>query len=241
MRTSALFGLPLCAALVGLPAVAQASKRPGAVRTHIEGIDIPTVANAPFSARVVVTWDRKLEDGSTQSRQYYTMVARDNQGRVRRETREFVPANSSEEPPLRSFTIFDPVAGTRTACNQAWAKCAVTAFRPRLDLTGASDAAAQAGPNDGSRVSLGRQTMDGLIVTGTRVTEATDGSQGGASTPAHTDRWYSPDLHIDLETVRSNPQMGQVTLHIRDLVRGEPDPSWFAVPSGYEVKNAASR
>jgi len=241
MRASVLLGLPLCAALVGLPAAAQASKKPGIVRTHIEGIDIPTVANAPFSARVVVTWDRKLEDGSTQSRQYYTMVVRDNQGRVRRETREFVPANSSEEPPLRSFTIFDPVAGTRTACNQARGKCAVTAFRPQLDLNGASAGATPAGTEDGSRVSLGQQTMDGLAVTGTRVTEGADGSLGEGSTTAHTDSWYSPDLHIDLETVRSNPQMGQVTLHVRDLVRGEPDASWFVVPAGYEVKNAASR
>ena len=241
MRASVLLGLPLCVALVGLPAIAQASKKSGIVRTHIEGIDIPTIANAPFSARVVVTWDRQLQDGSTQSRQYYTTVARDNQGRVRRETREFVPANSSEEPPLRTFTIFDPVAGTRTTCNQARGKCAVAAFRPRLDMTSVSGGTAPAGENDGSRVSLGQQTMDGFTVVGTRVTDGSDGAQGGASTPAHTDSWYSPDLHIDLETVRSNPQMGQVTLHVRDLVRGEPDPSWFTVPSGYEVKSAPGR
>jgi hypothetical protein len=242
MRASILLGLPLCVALIGQPAISQASPRAGAVRTHIEGIDIPTVANAPFAARVVVTWSRQLDDGSTQSRQYYTMVARDSQGRVRRETREFVPANSSEEPPLRSFTIFDPVAATRTICNEASMKCVVTAFRPSLDLVDASAGAASATAGDSTHVSLGQQTMDDLPVVGTRVTEGSAGSQdvSGAAL-AHIDRWYSPDLHIDLEMVRVSPQMGQVTLHVRDLVRGEPDSSWFAVPSGYQVKNARSR
>jgi hypothetical protein len=242
MRASILFGLPLCAALVGQPATSCAAARAGAVRTHIEGIDIPAVGNAPFKARIVVTWTRQLDDGSTLSRQYYTMVARDSQGRVRRETRDFVPANSSDEPPLRSFTILDPVAGTRTNCREASMKCTVTDFRAGLHFVDATAGGAPANAEGAARVSLGQQTMDGLAVTGTRVTDGAAGSQAtGSTAPAYTENWYSPDLHIDLEMVRSNPKMGQVTLHVRDLERGEPDTSWFAVPSGYQVKNARSR
>jgi len=241
MRASILLSLPLCVAVAGQPAISRASTRAGVVRTHIEGIDIPAVANSPFRARVVVTWDRQLNDGSTQSRQYYTMVARDSQGRVRRETREFVPANSSEEPPLRSFTILDPVAATRTICVEASMKCVVTAFRPRLDLLDASARAPASSADNATRVSLGQQTMFGLSVTGTRVTEEALGPQNSGTTLPHTDSWYSPDLHIDLEMVRTNPQKGAVTLHLRDLVRGEPDASWFAIPEGYHVKDARGR
>jgi hypothetical protein len=242
MRASILLGLPLCAALAGQSFTSRASTPQGAVRTQIQGIDIPTVANVPFTARVVVTWNQRLNDGSTLSKQYYTMVARDSQGRVRRETRDFVPANSSDEPPLRSFTIFDPVAGTRTVCYEASMKCAVTAFRPSLELAGAPVGAASASAGDPTHVNLGQQTMDGLTVIGARVTSGaagTGGSNGSAS--PNTESWYSPDLRIDLDVVRSNPQTGQVTLHVRDLVRGEPDSSWFAIPSGFQVKNARSR
>ena len=53
---------------------------------------IPAVPNAPFTARIVVTWDQPLASGGTLSRKYYTMVARDSKGRVHRETRDlFLP------------------------------------------------------------------------------------------------------------------------------------------------------
>ena len=46
---------------------------------------------------------------------------------------------------------------------------------------------------------------------------------------------------MDISVVRSNPQMGQLELTVTNLVRGDPDPSWFAVPSGFETRNAYTR
>ena len=125
MRTFGFLGLLALTALATVPAISQGIAPDGKIHTRIEGIDIPSVANAPFTAKVVVTWDQPLVGGGTISRQYYTQVARDAQGRVHREIREFVPINSSTDPPLRSFTIIDPVAGSRTSCQMDAMNCTV--------------------------------------------------------------------------------------------------------------------
>lgn len=86
MRASYLFGISACLTFSSWLAVSQAPASVGALRTHIEGIDVPHIANAPFRAKVIVEWDKPSVGGGTASKKYYTMVARDSQGRVRRET-----------------------------------------------------------------------------------------------------------------------------------------------------------
>src|SRR5580692_224688 len=110
MRVVVLLGLLASSTLAFSQVSSPIAAPDGKTRIRIEGIDIPAIPNAPFTARVAVTWKRPLDGGGTVSRKYYTIVARDSMGRVRREIREFVPANSSAEPLLRSFTIRDPVA-----------------------------------------------------------------------------------------------------------------------------------
>ena len=237
MRTSILLGLSLCIAFSSAPAVSQDSAS-GSVRTHIRGIEIAPLANAPFTAKTVVTWNEPPVGGAAVSRKYYTLVARDSQGRVRREVREFIPADSSAEPPLRSFTILDPVSAKRTTCTQASMSCATSAFYPRMPV-GDSDGTLSGSSDNVTRESLGQQTIDGLPVVGTRETVSNASSSRVALT--QTEVWYSPDLHMDLSVIRSNPQLGEVTLQVTNLVRGEPDLSWFSVPSGYEVKAGPTR
>lgn len=238
MRSSILLGLSLGIAFTTTPAVCQSSASVGAVRAHIEGIEIPALANAPFAARVVVTWSEPLVGGGTVSRKYYTSVARDSQGRVRREIREFVPADSNAEPPLRSFTILDPVSASRTMCTKATMTCATSAFHPRLLVAEDAGSTGSSGNGSVTHESLGQQTMDDLPVVGTRETVNNAGNNRIAVT--RTDVWYSPDLHMDLSVVRNNQQLGEVTLQVTNLVRGEPDASWFSVPSGYDVKGGST-
>ena len=164
MSGSTLLGLSLCIAFAAVPTISQ-EIAVGSVRTHIEGIEIPPIAGVPFTAKVVVIWNKPVVGGGVVSRKYYTLVARDSQGRVRRETREFVPADSAAEPPLRSFTILDPVSGTRTICTKASMSCAASAFDANLAL---AENAADRGNVSGE--SLGQQTIEGLPATGTRET-----------------------------------------------------------------------
>jgi hypothetical protein len=243
MRTSILLGLSVCVAFAGAPAISQVPSSVGAVRTQIQGIEIPPVANAPFTAKIVVTWNQPLVGGGTVTRKYYTLVARDSQGRVRRENRRFVSADSNAEPPLRSFTIIDPVAATRTSCTTASMNCATAAFHPRVTLTEDTGGAPSGSTGKVTRENLGEQTIGDMPVVGTRETVTnTSGSHGSRRLAiTRTDIWHSPDLQMDLSVVRSNPQSGQVTLDVTDLVRGEPDSSWFAIPSGYEVNGRRSQ
>jgi hypothetical protein len=237
MRASVLLGFLLCFSFSVLPAISQDAT--GGVRTHVVGIEIPPIANAPFTAKVLVMWNRPLIGGGTLSRKYFTQVARDSQGRVRRETREFVPVDSSAEPPLRTFTFLDPVSSTRTVCTRSTMNCATGPFQPRMNLS--QDGGALSG--SGSKVTrenLGQQTMFDLPVVGTRETVAN--SQGSTRLAlTHTDVWYSSDLQMDLSVDRNDPQSGEVTLKVVELARGEPDPSWFSIPSGYQVIGAANK
>jgi hypothetical protein len=238
MRVSFLLGIPLCA-VWSISATGQV----GTVHSRIQGIEIPSIPNAPFAAKIAVTWDEPLAGGGTVSRKYYTMVARDSQGRVHRETRGFVRGDSNEEPPLQSVTILDPVSGTRTVCKQALMTCARGAFHPRLELPDASGALVVSNNNNVSRENLGQRMMFGLSVSGTRETDANVAGTHGSSRLAlsQTETWYSQDLHMAMSVIRNNPQMGQVTLTVTELTRAEPDASWFAPPSGFEMKSAQSK
>lgn len=231
MNRSVLFGLLLCLAFAAIPSISQQVPA-GSVGNRIQGIEIPPIGGAPFTAKEVVTWNKPLVGGGTDSRKYYTMVARDSQGRVRREMRQFVPANSAAEPPLRSFTILDPVSGTRTICTKATMTC----------VTDALNVNPAAGGSAGGE-SLGQRTIEGLPTTGTRVTTSNVSGPRGTGTLAvsHIEAWYSPDLQMNLSMTRTDPQSGVVTLNLTELVQGEPDPTWFTIPSGYTVIGGQAR
>jgi hypothetical protein len=235
MRSSLLVGLlAVGCATAGAQVPAQPPSTDGSIRMHIEGIEVPPIPGAPFTAKVVVEWDQPLVGGGTVSRTYYTMVARDAQGRVHREIRGFVPANSNDEPPLRTITILDPVAYTRTNCVAATMQCTATSYQPRTLLTGAAAVGGHV-----TTESLGPQTMDGLAAVGTRETRTTQTHT--QLIISRTESWYSPQLQMDLSVVRTNPQSGQVTLTVENLQQVNPDTSWFAVPSGFQLNNARTQ
>jgi hypothetical protein len=240
MRISSSLGLSLCVAFASLTANGQQAMPDGNVRTYIQGIDIPPIANAPFAARVVVTWAEPLVGGGTNNRKYYTMVARDSQGRVHRETRSFVPYDSNQDSPLRTISILDPIAGTRIECTQSTMSCSTAAYHARLALGGDAGGTLPAGSGNIKRENLGDQTIDSLHAVGTRETATSQEGDHGSDRLiiSHREIWYSPDLQIDLSVVRTSPQLGQVALTVTDLDRREPDASWFTVPTGFEVLNA---
>jgi hypothetical protein len=215
----------------------QAVTPDGRIHTRIEGINIPPVADSPFTAKVVVTWDQPMVGGGVVSRKYYTLVARDSQGRVRRETRDFIPADSSAEPPLRSFAITDPVSSTRITCAQDAMNCTVAAYHAPLLSTEVASGPPAVQTKGLTRQNLGQQTMSSMPVVGTRETTSTVAGTGGYSRVVITskDLWYSPDLNMYLSVIRKDPQLGQITLTVTDLSRGEPDPTWFSVPAGYKM------
>lgn len=95
-------------------------------------------------------------------------------------------------------------------------------------------------PNEESPVStedLGSQTMEGVIVNGVRTTRTIPAGQMGNEKPIVivTEVWTSPDLKTIISSKRSDPRMGEQTFQLTNLVRGEPDPSLFLVPSDFKI------
>src|SRR4030095_8370637 len=73
---------------------------------------VTSVLNAPFSADAETEFTQVLGDGNRIERRYSSMIARDSQGRTRREEEiALVGALAVGGPSPRLVTILDPVAG----------------------------------------------------------------------------------------------------------------------------------
>ena len=84
---------------------------------------------------------------------------------------------------------------------------------------------------------LGSQTMEGVLVNGVRTTRTIPAGQIGNDRPISivTEVWTSPELKAIVYSKRSDPRMGEQTFELKNIVRSEPDPSLFAVPTDFKV------
>jgi hypothetical protein len=229
-------------ALLACSVIAQESTEPsrgpdGGTRTHVDGIQVLPVAGKPFSGRDSIEWTRTLEDGSSVTTHLTALVARDSQGRIRRERSSFVPANSNEQSKVMDMIILDPTEHTRTTCTIATRHCAITRYNTLVKFT-----PVPAGPLDNgtrylTRESLGTNIVDELNVVGTRETLTINAGVIGNNQPVVTTRefWYSSDLEVNLSVTRKDPREGTQVIQLVDVSRSEPDPSLFQVPADFTV------
>ena len=91
--------------------------------------------------------------------------------------------------------------------------------------------------------ALGNKQILGLRAEGTRQTMTIPAGVFGNVGPIQvvTERWYSPELRIVLESRRSDPRLGDVTYRVTSLVRGEPDAALFAIPADYATIERPAR
>ena len=85
--------------------------------------------------------------------------------------------------------------------------------------------------------SLGPQTVEGVAVNGVRTTRTIPAGQVGNDRPISivTEVWTSTDLKTIVSSKRNDPRMGEQTFRLTNIVRAEPDPSLFAVPSDFKI------
>lgn len=95
-------------------------------------------------------------------------------------------------------------------------------------------------PADGNTESLGKQTMEGVEVEGTRVNTTIPEGQIGNERAIQivTEKWYSPELQVNVMTRHTDPRFGTTTYLLRNINRGEPDKSLFQIPAGYKIEDA---
>jgi len=211
------------------------------------GLGDKTVTGAPFSASFSTETTETLADGNQIKHTSTGTIARDSQGRTRRDMTlpAFGPmAVAGQAAPHVTF-VNDPVAGTRYIL-EADTKTARQMPPPpdKSEFTkGAHTGGHGAADKETVTTSLGTQTIGGVSAEGTRYTRTIPAGQIGNAKPIVivTERWYSPDLQMVVMTKRSDPRSGDTVYQMTSIARAEPVASLFQVPADYAVAKAEPR
>ncbi len=221
-----------------------------------------TVTGAPYSAEAVTETTQTLADGNRISQTTTGLVARDSEGRTRREQTMGAGLPGAQSDPLKMVFINDPVAQTsyvlqpdHTAQKMPLTKGPVALSLARsLAVGGGSGQIAgaatvttslpplpSAAPSTSKETveALGQQTIEGVPAEGKRTTSVipagTIGNEQDIKVVNET--WYSNDLQTMISSTRSDPRMGTTTYRLTNIQRAEPSPDLFQVPSDYNVRD----
>jgi hypothetical protein len=236
---SRVFGV-ICLAWLScqLPAQEPAHAPDGGTMEWVQNISIPPLRNAPFTAAVSATLSRTLGDGSTVAQgNQRRKIARDSSGRIFQERHWFVPLNSGQESKATQMEFSDPATHELFLCHPAQHLCRlVNYFAP------ASISLHAPGPFDNgkrylTREDLGKNTVEGVDVIGTRETTTINQGVIGNDHPLTITKefWYSPTLGINILVKRSDPRYGTQIFAVSDISFSEPDPQTFVHPADYKV------
>jgi len=232
-RKTPQFATFFAALTLVFPALQPAQNtQPQARSATVNGITISDIPDAPFSATVVIEFERYWSDGSTEVRRTINLIARDSQGRTHNETRRLMPEYFHGSPELTSIRLFDPTTRIRTICDPGLHLARLEVIPKKLKT--------ESPPNPLVRIEdLGTDTLNGLKAKGTRRTLTIKGDRGnGGPIEVVDEEWYSEDLHINLLVRHSDPRIGVQTVGLSNLKREEPPASMFQVPQGYRIVDA---
>ncbi|MGP8157313.1 MAG: hypothetical protein ACLQMT_10680 [Candidatus Acidiferrales bacterium] len=201
-----------------------------------------TVTGAPFTANVSTQMTQTLADGNRIERSTSGTIARDSQGRTRRDITlpAIGPWAASGQAAPHVVFINDPVAGTAYILDLD--QKTAHAIGPRIwsgqrVTPGAGFAEKHPGSQNEVKTNLGTRTINGVKAQGTRIRRTIPAGAIGNVKPIRIviERWYSPDLQMNVLVKRSDPRMGQTVFQLSDIQRKEPDASLFQVPADYTM------
>jgi hypothetical protein len=223
-----------------------------------------TIAGAPYSAEAVTERVQILADGNRIHQTTSGTVARDSQGRVRRE--ESLPGlTSAGGDPPHLVLIMDPVAKLhwtldpqkKIATKMPMGPGKPGDLAPFVPPPAAPDNAwfvsngpgpvqvqvigsAPVSPDHNlTKVDLGLQNMEGVPAQGTRTTRTLPAGSVGNDQPIviTTETWYSPDLKVLVLSKTNDPRMGATSYKLTNIQRSEPPADLFEIPSDYTVSD----
>lgn len=210
------------------------------------------VKNAPFSAEATTTTTQVLGDGNRIEQSTTQKLYRDSQGRERREASMMAVGALAQPDAPMTVTISDPMERVSYTLNPQ----ARTARRmPGIGMVlnsaaGNSTVTLNLGfyrTAAGTRLTtaetskttedLGWKTIEGVTAQGTRTTETIPAGKIGNVLPINVvdEVWYSPDLHMNVETTHTDPRTGEVVYKLININRGEQPRSLFEPPADYTV------
>ena len=229
-----------------------------------ETFEAKVVRGAPYQAEAVHEFVQALGDGNRILRRSSSTVARDGEGRTRREhSLAAIGPMVAAASERRAVFIHDPVAGVawvlrpqekvaRKIALRAMVEKATKAEKAagakdhveRIVIRQRGEGGAHAFRLSGQRESeqLGTRTIEGVEAAGTRTTITIPAGAIGNEKPLviTTERWYSPELQTVVMSRQSDPRMGETTFRLTQISRGEPERALFEVPADYTVKEGGA-
>ena len=224
--------------------------------------NVPAIAGAPFSADASTEFTQMLSDGNRIERRFTTSLARDGRGRTRSEqdvamlgplvvlqkgmnwTHGSAAAAAHGEPP-RFTVIADPVEGVTYTLDErakeARRSPSKMTTQQFIEVQKLNDKLLAVGRGTGANAvvveSLGTRQIEGVRAEGTRLTTTIPAGQIGNLNPIHvvTERWFSKELQMAVLITRRDPRSGDTVYRLANIVRNEPPPDLFTVPSDYRI------
>ncbi len=194
------------------------------------------VKGAPYTATAVTENVQALADGTRITRKSEAIVARDSEGRTRREQKieiigSFAPAS---EPPTRIF-INDVVAKANYELDPQ--SRTARRMRPPPDGGRPPMGGPPPGPSDVSNEALGKQTIDGIESEGRKSTITIPTGSIGNDRPIVivSERWESAELQTVILSKHRDPRFGEVVFRLTGISRAEPPATLFEVPAEYQI------
>jgi hypothetical protein len=216
------------------------------------------VTAAPYTATAITESTQVLADGNKIVNKTSSFVARDSQGRTRRETDLHRIGTMQVDSPKTVF-INDPTTHTQYIFSPGGEATKVIRSEGNwkegpqiIELRGQREqrikektiVALQNGEGHSKESSeqvkhedLGTQTIEGVSAQGKRETVTIPAGQIGNERPIEivTETWFSPELHTMVLRKHSDPRLGDSTYRLTDIKRSEPDASLFQPPPGTKV------
>jgi len=219
------------------------------------------VTAAPYTATATTESTQVLADGNKIVNKTSSFVARDSQGRTRRETDLHRIGTMQVDSPKTVF-INDPTTHTQYIFTPGGEATKVIRSQGNwkespqiIDLRGGKGEQhikekvivnvqgaheRQQSKESSEQVKhedLGTQTIEGVSAQGKRETVTIPAGQIGNEKPIEivTETWFSPELHTMVLRKHSDPRLGDSTYRLTDIKRNEPDAALFQPPPGTKV------
>jgi len=199
--------------------LALALSATAAVAQDASALRLKAMKNNPFSAQVQTATTQTLPDSNRITRTTSATIARDSEGRTRR-----------EQTGAGIVFIYDPVQGLASVLDTH--ARSVRQFAIPSDETRST-------PPPGA-VTVGWDILEGLPVEGTRLTRQIAAGESGneKSIEVTSETWYSDDLQTLVMSKTLDPRIGETVFKLTDIQRREPERSLFEVPADYTVREA---
>jgi len=221
------------------------------------------VTSAPYTATATTESTQVLADGNRIVNKTSSFVARDSQGRTRRETDLHRIGTMQIDSPKMVFIndptthtqyIFTPGGGEATKVVRSegnWKegpqiielrKMREQRLKDKTIVTVQGAHEGQQSKESTEQVKhedLGTQTIEGVSAQGKRETVTIPAGQIGNERPIEivTETWFSPELHTMVLRKHSDPRMGDSTYRLTEIKRIEPDASLFQPPAGAKLRS----